>query len=107
MHESHKLVPGWLIGGLLFSEERGKMSLTRNANKTNGFVAKTHFHFGSAVDHNRYFLSNLADGAQLSGGGTCNLATDEGYDAAAFRVGLVSSLVSRPETTVGIFTETN
>ena len=88
------------------------MSPTRNANhranKTNGFVAKTlHYHFGSAVDHNTYFLSNLADGAQLSGGGTCNLATDEGYDAAAFRVGLVSSLVSRPETTVGIFTETN
>ena len=90
------------------------MSPTRNANhranKTNGFVAKTHYHFGSAVDHNTYFLSNLADGAQLSGGGTCNLATDKKYDAAACRVGLVSPLVSRPETMVdqnGIFIESN
>ena len=44
-------------------------------------------HFGSvlrrraAVGHNTYFLSNMTDGAQQSGG-TCNPGTDKGDDTA-------------------------
>ena len=61
--------------------------------------------FGSAVDHNTYFLSNLTDGAQLSGGGTCNSERTKGMTRRL----AMSPLVSRPETMVnqnGILIET-
>ena len=112
----YKLAPVGLIGKTLESgiEWQNDTKKTRvRKDKSAAAVANRHYHFGSvlqraAVSHNTYFLSNMTDGAQRSGGGggTCNPRTDKDDDMAWRRrrpYFHFHSLILSPEILVDFF----